>query len=292
MVDQSREREKKGQEMKRNMGWFTTGRDIEAVNLLKTVFSGINDGRIEGRISFIFMNREPGEGQFSDRIMDLARKWDIPLITLSSARFEPELWKNRNDSPEILAAWRHQYHHEALKRLEGIESEFSVLAGYMLIVSPEMCERLSLINLHPAPPKGPAGTWQEVIWQLIGSNASESGVMIHMVTPELDQGPPITYCLYRIRGTNFAGLWDEMDEKLRKTPLHEIKLREGEKNALFRMIRAEGVKREIPLLFETIRWLSTGRILLKGNRIYLDDREQPKGICLNDQVEALIAASA
>jgi len=274
------------------MGWFTTGRDIEAVNLLKTVFNGIEDGRIEGRISFIFMNREPGEGQFSDRIMDLAGKWGIPLITFSSARFKPELWKKRHDSPEIIAEWRHQYHHEALERLRDMQSDFSVLAGYMLIVSPEMCQKLNLINLHPAPPHGPSGTWQEVIWQLIASKASESGVMIHMVTPELDQGPPITYCLYGIRGTHFSGYWDEMDEKLRKTTLHEIRLREGENNTLFRMIRSEGVKREIPLLFETIRWLSSGRILLKGNMIYLDDREQPKGICLNDQVESLIAASA
>ncbi|MGA1791699.1 MAG: formyltransferase family protein [bacterium] len=278
--------------MKRSMGWFTTGRDIEAVNLLKTVFQGIEDGRIEGRISFIFMNREPGEGEFSDRIMDLAGKWGIPLINLSSARFKPELWKNRHNSPEIIAAWRHQYHHEVLERLQGMESEFSVLAGYMLIVSPEMCRRLSLINLHPAPPKGPAGTWQEVIWQLIASKASESGVMIHMVTPELDQGPPITYCLYRITGTHFSRLWEEMDGKLRKTPLHEIKLREGENNALFRMIRAEGVKREIPLLFETIRWLSSGRIVLKENKVYFENSEQPKGVCLNDQVESLIAASA
>ena len=275
--------------MKRNMGWFTTGRDIEAVNLLKTVFNGINDGLIQGRISFIFMNREPGEGQFSDRIMDLARKWGVPLITLSSARFEPELWKKRHDSPEILAAWRHQYHHEALKRLEGIESEFSVLAGYMLIVSPEMCERLSLINLHPAPPKGPAGTWQEVIWQLIGSNASESGVMIHMVTPELDQGPPITYCLYKIKDQNFSALWDEMDEKRQRMSLNEIKSQEGEGNNLFQMIRKEGVKRELPLLFETIRWLSWRRIKILDRKVYLDDKVYSGGVCLNEQVERAIA---
>jgi phosphoribosylglycinamide formyltransferase-1 len=46
-----------------------------------------------------------------------------------------------------------------------------------------------MINLHPAAPGGPTGTWQEVIWQLIEGRAVETGVMMHLVTPELDRGP-------------------------------------------------------------------------------------------------------
>ena len=73
--------------MSANIGWFTSGRDIEAINLLKTIHAATQDGRIEGRISFIFINRERGEGIFSDQIIGLAKGWGVPVVTLSSAGF-------------------------------------------------------------------------------------------------------------------------------------------------------------------------------------------------------------
>ena len=271
-----------------NIGWFTTGRDAEAVSLLETVYKGIRDGSIEGRIAYIFINREKGEGCFSDRIMDLSYKWRIPLISFSSTKFKPELRKEGNENPDAKLEWRSKFHHEVLKMVRGFKADFAVLAGYMLIVSPDMCRGLNLINLHPAPPNGPAGTWQEVIWKLIGINARESGIIIHIVTPELDKGPPITYCLYKIRGEKFSALWDEMDEKRRTTSLDEIEHLEGKRNPLFKMIRSEGVKRELPLLFETIRWLGCGKIKIRDKRVYLDDKECDGGVCLNEQIERII----
>ncbi|MGA1842111.1 MAG: formyltransferase family protein [bacterium] len=271
-----------------NIGWFTTGRDAEAVSLLETVYKGIKEGSIEGRIAYIFINREKGEGCFSDRIMDLSYKWQIPLICFSSVKFKPELRAEGHKSRDAKMEWRRDFHQEVLKRVRGIESDFTVLAGYMLIVSPDMCRALNLINLHPAPPNGPAGTWQEVIWQLIGMNASESGIIIHIVTPELDKGPPITYCLYKIRGEKFSALWDEMDEKRRRISLPDIKDLEGEENLLFKMIRKEGVKRELPLLFETIRWLSCKKIRIRDKMVYLDDKECIGGVCLSEQIERIV----
>jgi len=75
-----------------------------------------------------------------------------------------------------------------------LPADLCVLAGYMLIVGPEMCTRFNMINLHPAAPGGPTGTWQDVIWQLIKQRARETGVMMHLVTPELDRGPVVSYC--------------------------------------------------------------------------------------------------
>lgn len=272
-----------------NIGWFTTGRDVEAVNLLRTVYQGTKDGRIDGRISCLFLSREQGEGPFSDEIIDMARGWGIPLICLSSSGFEPELHRKAHECRETMAEWREKYHQEVMRMLEGHEAKFSVLAGYMLIVSPAMCRRFNLINLHPALPHGPAGTWQEVVWQLIGMRADESGVMIHKVTPELDQGPTITYCLFGIGADKFSDLWRELDEKLERMPLEEIIAREGEKNTLFQMIRQEGVKRERPLLFETIRGLSCRRFEIKGNAAYVNGEESRDGICMNEEVERLIS---
>ncbi len=55
--------------------------------------------------------------------------------------------------------------------LEPFALDVLVLAGYMLIVSPAMCARYAMLNLHPALPGGPTGTWQEVIWALLERQA-------------------------------------------------------------------------------------------------------------------------
>jgi folate-dependent phosphoribosylglycinamide formyltransferase PurN len=62
-----------------------------------------------------------------------------------------------------------------MERLTGFNPDINVLAGYMLIVGAEMCQRYDMINLHPAIPGGPKGTWREVIWKLIETGASETG---------------------------------------------------------------------------------------------------------------------
>ncbi len=104
----------------------------------------------------------------------------------------------------------------------------SVLAGYMLITGKEMCQRYDMINLHPAAPGGPAGTWQEVIWQLIKNHTTESGVMMHLVTPELDKGPVVSYCTFPITGTAF----DSYRQHLNGQDISEIKNLQGEKKLI------------------------------------------------------------
>ena len=111
-----------------------------------------------------------------------------------------------------------------------------------------------MINLHPAAPNGPDGTWQDVIWQLIEQRATHSGVKIHLVTEELDQGPTIAYCRYPIHGPAFDDLWRETDQ----TSVERLRQRYGEDLALFKAIRSEGVKTELPLLVETLATLSRG----------------------------------
>ena len=46
-----------------------------------------------------------------------------------------------------------------MRLIDPFKPDLSLLAGYMLIISPEMCRRYPLINLHPAAPDGPKGTW-------------------------------------------------------------------------------------------------------------------------------------
>ena len=239
------------------IGWFSTGRGPGSRGLLTAVQDGISQGDIQAKISFVFCNREPGEAPGSDLFHELVRGYGIPLFSLSSQRFDPD--RRRTSRP----AWRLEYDREVMRRLEGLPSDICVLAGYMLVVGSEMCQRYKMLNLHPAVPEGPTGTWQEVIWQLIETRAHTAGAMIHLVTPELDKGPPVTYCSFSIRGKPFDRHWKEIEA----LTVPQTKSRQGEDNALFRLIRHHGQVRELPLITATIKAFSQGEVRVQNGRV-------------------------
>ncbi len=246
-----------------SFGWWTTGRDQAAIDLFETVHNAINNGIIPGEISYVFSSREPGESKFSDRLVKMAADCGIPVVSLSAARFRPDLRKQDRE------AWRQAYHKEVLiNKVKGSPAQVVVLAGYMWVVSPEVCRKLSIINLHPAAPGGPAGTWQEVIWQLLDQKADKTGVMMHLVTPELDKGPAVTYCSFSIQGGAWDPLWEQFEHELQRSGLEEIKESFGESQPLFAKIRNEGTKKELPLIVQTIRSLAAGEISIKDSQLY------------------------
>jgi phosphoribosylglycinamide formyltransferase-1 len=255
------------------IGWFSTGRDEAARDLLRAVWDSIEDGEIKAEITFVFSNREPGETMESDLFFELVKSYRIPLIYLSSERL-----KRSN-----VKGWRGEFEKEAMRRLEGSRPvpHLCVLAGYMLIVGKEMCQRYPMINLHPATPGGPKGTWQEVIWQLIESKAEESGAMMHMVTPQLDEGPEVTYCTFSIRGEPFDRYWKEIKGR----SVEKVKEQEGERNPLFREIRRHGLAREFPLIIATIKAFSEGRVRIAGRNVVNSDGKPINGYNLNDEID-------
>ena len=246
------------------IGWFSTGRDEAARQLLQVVHQKIDTGEIEGTIDFVFSNREPGEAKEGDLFFELVRSYRIPLICFSSNKFKDFCGIKGKAEDDILPAWRLEYDREVMKRLEGFRPDLCVLAGYMLIVGKEMCRRYDMINLHPATPDGPKGSWQEVIWALLENKATESGVMMHLVTPELDRGPVITYCTYPIRGEPFDKYWREIDSR----SVADIKKEQGDKNTLFQLIRQHGLAREFPLIVSTLRAFGQGEVRIESGRIF------------------------
>ena len=252
------------------IGWFSTGRDEAARQLLQVVQQKINTGEIEGEITFVFSNREPGEAGESDLFFELVRSYRIPLICLSSDKFKKSRGITSKAVGGTLPEWRLEYDREVMKRLEGFRPDLCVLAGYMLIVGEEMCRRYDMINLHPATPEGPKGSWQEVIWTLLENKATESGVMMHLVTPELDRGPVITYCTYPIKGEPFDKYWREIGSR----SIADIKEKQGENNALFKLIRRHGLTREFPLIVSTLRAFGRGEVKIEDGRV-LDRRGKP-----------------
>jgi phosphoribosylglycinamide formyltransferase-1 len=266
------------------IGWFSTGRDEAARQLLQVVYRKVQTGEIEGTISFVFSNREPDEAKQSDLFFDLVRSYNIPLICFSSKKFEAmQHVKDRADG-EALPEWRFEYDRAVMERLQGFKQDLCVLAGYMLIVGKEMCQRYDMINLHPAAPGGPKGSWQEVIWALIEEKAVESGVMMHLVTPELDRGPTITYCTYPIRGEPFDRYWREIGN----SSVAEIKKEQGENNALFKLIRQHGLVREFPLIVSTLDTFSRGEVKREAGTM-LDRSGKPiSGYDLTDEVNRAV----
>ena len=133
-----------------NIGWFSTGRDEAARQLLQAVQDKSQRGDINGKISFVFSNRELGEAKESDLFFELVRSYNIPLVCLSHKKF-----KTTRKEKE----WRIKYDREVNKKIKPFAPDLCVLAGYMLIVSEALCQKYDMINLHPAAPEGPAGTW-------------------------------------------------------------------------------------------------------------------------------------
>lgn len=262
-----------------SIGWFSTGRDKAASDLLAVVKNSIEKGELKAEVSFVFSNREPGETEESDLFFELVRDCRIPLICFSSKRFE-----SPNGHKYLSSQWRLEYDREAMRRLKGSLPNLCVLAGYMLIVGPEMCQNYPAINLHPAAPGGPTGTWQEVIWKLIGTGATETGLMMHLVTPELDKGPPVTFATFPTRGGAFTPCWQEIIGY----SLEEIKEERGEDNSLFKTIRAHGLAREFPLIVTTLKAFSQGKVRIERGKIVDAKGEAISGHNLTSEIDAAV----
>jgi len=241
-----------------NIGWFSTGRDEAARQLLQAVQDEIHSGGIKGKISFVFSNREPGEAKESNLFFELVHGYDIPLVCFSYRKFKTLTQTlslegrglGEGEAKQSQENWRLKYDKEVNKRIEKFAPDLCVLAGYMLIIGEELCRKYNMINLHPALPGGPTGSWQEVIGELIQSKAEEAGAMMHLVSPELDRGPVVSYCVFPIKGKPFAEYW-----------------RRDDKDMLFQLIRQHELVREFPLIIFTLQALSRGEVGLREGKV-------------------------
>jgi phosphoribosylglycinamide formyltransferase-1 len=266
------------------LGWFSTGRGPGSRGLLTAVSEAIQRGEINAKIEFVFCSREAGEAEGSDEFLRLVRSYTLPLVSFSYQKFRRVHTIAGKMDKNALPEWRMDYDRAIMARLEKYETDLCIMAGYMLVVGREMCARYTFLNLHPATPWGPKGTWQEVIWELIQKRAKETGVMMHLVTPDLDRGPVVTYCRFPLKGGEFDERWKEIEGK---SP-DEIRAKEGEGNALFQLIRAEGVKREIPLIVTSIKAFSEGRVKVVDGRVYDEKGQEVAGYDLTGDIEKMV----
>lgn len=260
------------------IGWFSSGRGAGSRELLTTMYNSISSGDVKAEIAFVFCNRERGFSEQTDKFLDLVQSYQIPLVSYSSVNFRNQLPTNQIEN------WRILYDREVMKQLDKFNFDLSVLAGYMLVVGAEMCTRYPMINLHPAEPGGPKGTWREVIWELIEKGADRTGVMMHLATPELDEGPPVTFCSFSIKG----GPFDEHWKRLERESLQSIREHEADNFALFKLIRQHGLKREFPLIVKTVKAFSEGRVKIKDGTVTDSNGTPINGYDLSPEIDRII----
>jgi len=248
------------------LGWMSTARGEGSLALLRFVCEHIEAGTLDARIPVVVCNREPGEAAPTDRFFEYARSRGLPLISQSSARF-------RQSAPG--PDWRTGFDRLLADRIAHYDVDVLFLAGYMLVASEYLCTRYPLLNLHPALPDGPKGTWREVMAELARTGAMQTGAMVHVATPELDRGPTVSYFSFSLEGEPFTSLRAARDT-----------------DALATAIREQELRREFPLILSTLRTLAAGDIVISDGRPY-DAATRPLegGMDLSSQIERLLAGS-
>ena len=106
---------------------------------------------------------------------------------------------------------------------------------------------------------------------------------MHLVTPELDEGPPVTYCTFLIRGESFDKYWRELE----KLSPNSSKRHDG-KNPLFRLIRNHGLAREFPLIIATLKAFSQGKVKIMAGKVVNAEGRPINGYNLTDEINEQI----
>ncbi len=230
------------------LAWFATAKGSSSRLLFERTSAAIAAGDLDAEIAVVFCNREWGQSPNTDAFLQEVAKRGTPLVAMSSRGWRKRVGGGISKPGEALASWRADYEEAIRASLAPYEAEVAVLAGFMLI-TPELSEWLPLLNLHPALPGGPVGTWQEVIRTLIDASAEESGMMLQRSSRELDRGPVISSCRYSLRDGGINEQWKHASKGDATEPL-------------FDRIRIRGVEREPHFLVASLQAVASGRITI------------------------------
>lgn len=248
--------------MKR-IGWFTTGRGPGSLGLFSTLRSKIRSGEIDAELSFVFLNREVKGNRNRAKLIAMAEEDGVPVLILPSDEFLGEL------KAKDLESWRSAYGKAMREMISEHPMDFGVLAGYMLILDPETCAQYDIINLHPALPDTYQGTWEDIVRLVADSDDVTYGSMVHVCTAELDRGATVAF--------------DEFG-------IEDLRQKCSSRDELASALRQRQRSREVPLLMETVKLLSSGGVMLERGRLLSERREPlPGRIDLTDSIDAIMA---
>jgi len=146
---------------------------------------GIRRGDINAEVGLVFSNKEDAPGLLK------AKDWG-----LETAFLNPKLFPTREEYDRAVAA-------EVERR--GID--LICLAGYMKVLTPELCDafKYRIINIHPA--LLPSFPGLHVQQKAIDWGVRFSGCTVHFVAAEVDMGPIILQAVVPV-------LQDDTEESL------------------------------------------------------------------------------
>ena len=235
-----------------SVGWLSTGNGEGSLGLLEQGIGLHNEKKIS--IEYVFTNRNYGEQKGSDKFIEFVKKNKIKIITYSSKDYKSQKQSSWKDL-------RNDFDKEVLSKISKYKTDIIIAAGYMLF-SPVICNYFKILNIHPALPNGPNGTWKNVIKDLILSDAQTSGISIHLMTPDLDDGPNISFCEFQIKNELNLNLWRKINRKNEDIETSE----------LFIDIRKKIITHEKALLKKTLEKISNKEIdIIKHNFVNLSD---------------------
>lgn len=191
---------------------------------LQAIIDATDSGAIPGAVVGVLSNKADAYG------LERAAQHNIPTYVLNHREFTD----------------RAQYDQALMARIDSLEADLIVLAGFMRILTPEFVEHYQgrLINIHPSllPKFKGLNTHQRAI----ESGEKVHGCSVHFVTAELDGGPVIVQASVPIT----AGM--DADELASRVHEQEHKI--------------------YPL---AVSWFCAARLELVDNRVVLDGTPLP-----------------
>lgn len=182
----------------------------------------VRRGDINADVGLVFSNKEDAPG------LAKAREWGLETLALN-----PKLFATRED-----------YDRAVIGQLEERRIDLVCLAGYMKILTPELCDAFKhrLVNIHPA--LLPAFPGLHVQQKAIDWGVRFSGCTVHFVAAEVDMGPIILQAVVPL-------LQDDTEETLAARILVE----------------------EHRIYPQAVRLYFEGRIEVRGRRVYVLEPE-------------------
>ena len=149
--------------MNRRLGVLISGRGSN----LQALIDAIRDGRLDATIAVVVSNRDEAQG------LERAREAGIEALTISHRG-----WPSRDDHDGAI-----------VRELRARDVGLVCLAGYMRLVAAPLLDayRNAILNIHPS--LLPSFPGVEAQRQAIEHGVRISGVTVHFVTAELDNGP-------------------------------------------------------------------------------------------------------
>lgn len=178
----------------------------------------VERGAISGEVALVLSNKAEAPGLLK------AREWGLDAVFL-----DPKLFASREDYDRAVAA-----------EVEKRRIDLIVLAGYMRVLTPGLCDAYKhrIVNIHPA--LLPSFPGLHVQQKAIDWGVRFSGCTVHFVAAEVDMGPIILQAVVPV-------LQDDTEETLAARILAE----------------------EHKTYPEAVRLYFEGRIEVRGRRVFI-----------------------